>query len=411
MMLPSAVGRLLAACGGQCAASTVGVREGVRMRVVVVGSGIVGASCAASLARFGAQVVLADGGAEGQATAAGAGIVCPWSSSAAADPAWYALAGAAAKRYPDLVDSLAAAGEADVGYRRVGALRLAQTEQEQSWVLADLQAMRGAAPEIGELEALSGEAAQRLFPPLRADSAAVFIGGAARVDGARLARALVATAERGGAVSRHGRAELACRGGAVAGVMIDGELVEADAVVAATGAWTSEFLAPAGLHVAVAPQRGQIGHISMAPAGTGGWPVVLPSAGGHYLLAFDDSRVVAGATREDGAGFDHRVTPGGLAEVLGQALAVAPGLAAGHYLETRVGFRPVTPDNLPLLGAVAGLPGLVIATGLGATGLTMGPYTGHLAAMLALGEPPGLDLARYDPLRRPAGTSPQPDTV
>ena len=403
--------RIGAGCDGQLAASTVGVREGVHMRVAVVGSGIVGASCAYSLVRLGAQVVLVDGEAEGQATAAGAGIVCPWSSSAAADPAWYALAGAAAKRYPEMVESLAAAGQPDVGYRQVGALRLAQTEQEQDWVLADLQAMRGSTPEIGELRALSGPAAQRLFPPLRADCAAVLIGGAARVDGARLAAALTAVAERGGAVRLRGRAELACRGGAIAGVLIDGELTGADAVVAATGAWTGEFLAPAGLRVAVAPQRGQIGHISMAPAGTGGWPVVLPSGSGHYLLAFDDARVVVGATREDGAGFDYRVTPAGLAEVLGQALSVAPGLAAGRYLETRVGFRPVTPDNLPLLGAVAGLPGLVIATGLGATGLTMGPYTGYLAALLALGEPPGLDLAPYDPLRVAAGTGSQPDSV
>ena len=44
---------------------------------------------------------------------------------------------------------------------------------------------------------------------------------------------------------------------------------------------------------------------------------MLPAASGHYLLAFDDSRVVAGATRETGAGFDVRVTPGGLHEVLG----------------------------------------------------------------------------------------------
>jgi D-amino-acid dehydrogenase len=109
--------------------------------------------------------------------------------------------------------------------------------------------------------------------------------------------------------------------------------------------------------------------------------------------------VVAGATRETGSGFDYRVTPGGLAEVLGQALAVAPGLATGSYLETRVGFRPMSPDLRPLLGPVSGVGGLVVATGLGATGLTMGPYAGELAARAALGEPPGIDLAPFDPLR------------
>jgi D-amino-acid dehydrogenase len=182
-------------------------------------------------------------------------------------------------------------------------------------------------------------------------------------------------------------------------VMLKGVLVEADVVVAATGAWTTSFLEPSGVTVAVTPQRGQIVHMSLEPADTSRWPVVLPTASSHYLLAFGDSRVVAGATRETGAGFDYRVTPGGLSEVLEQALAVAPGLAAGTYLETRVGFRPMGPDSLPLLGPVPGVDGLVVATGLGPTGLTMGPYAGAVAARVALGEQPGIDLTPVNPLR------------
>jgi D-amino-acid dehydrogenase len=182
-------------------------------------------------------------------------------------------------------------------------------------------------------------------------------------------------------------------------VLLDGKLADADAVVAAAGAWTGSFLEPAGVTVTVTPQRGQIVHLSAEPADTGRWPVVLPGGSGHYLLAFDGSRVVAGATREAGAGFDYRVTADGLAQVLGEALAVAPGLATATYLETRVGFRPVGPDPRPLLGPVPGVDGLVVATGLGPTGLTMGPYTGALAARAALSEPPGVDLAPFNPLR------------
>jgi D-amino-acid dehydrogenase len=189
----------------------------------------------------------------------------------------------------------------------------------------------------------------------------------------------------------------------VTGVLLGGQIVAADAVVAAAGAWTRAFLEPAGVTVAVAPQRGQIAHLSLEPADTSRWPVVLPGGSGHYMLAFDGSRVVAGATRETGAGFDYRVTPGGLAEILGQALAVAPGLADGTYLETRVGFRPIGPDIRPLLGPVPGVDGLVVATGLGASGLTMGPYAGAVAARAALGEPDAIDLAPFDPLRLPPG--------
>jgi D-amino-acid dehydrogenase len=81
------------------------------MRVIVVGSGIVGASCAYTASRLGAEVVLADAALPGQATAAGAGIVCPWASDLAGDLAWYALACASARHYPRLVAELAELGE------------------------------------------------------------------------------------------------------------------------------------------------------------------------------------------------------------------------------------------------------------------------------------------------------------
>jgi D-amino-acid dehydrogenase len=369
------------------------------MRVIVVGSGIVGASCAYTASRLGAEVVLADAALPGQATAAGAGIVCPWGSDLAGDPAWYALACASARHYPRLVAELAELGETDVGYRQVGALILAESAQQQADLRRQLLARRAGAPEIGEVESLTGAQARGLFPPLRGDRAAVRVGGACRVDGRLVAGALARAAARQGAAVVAGRARLACRGGRAVGVLLDGQLAEADAVIAATGAWTGPFLEPAGVAVAVTPQRGQIVHLSVEPADTSRWPVVLPLGSAHYLLAFDGSRVVAGATRESGAGFEHRVTAGGLAQVLGQALAVAPGLAAARHLETRVGFRPMGPDPRPLLGPVPGVDGLVVATGLGPTGLTLGPYAGAAAARAALGEPPGVDLAPFRPLR------------
>jgi len=367
----------------------------------VVGSGIVGASCAYAASSLGAEVVLVDAAKPGRATAAGAGIICPWSAQVT-DPAWCALAYAAAREYPALTAGLADLGETDVGYRQVGALALAEREQDREQIRHTLLARRVAAPEIGEVAELSGADAQRLFPPLRADAAAVYIGGAARVDGRKLAAALARAAVRQGAVVRDGEARLAVGRGRVAGVRLGGELIEGDAIIAATGAWTGSFLQPTGLAVPVQPQRGQIMHISLGEVDTSRWPVVLPGASGHYLVAFDGGRIVAGATRETGAGFDYRITPAGLAEILEQALAVAPGLADGTYLETRVGFRPMGPDIRPLLGPVPGLDGLVVATGLGASGLTMGPLAGSLAAQAALDLSPAIDLEPFAPLPGPS---------
>jgi D-amino-acid dehydrogenase len=369
------------------------------MRLVVVGSGIVGAACAYTASRLGAEVILVDAELPGRATAAGAGIICPW-SSAPHEPSWYDFACAAAREYPALIADLADSGADDVSYRQVGALYLPADEADLEAASERLLTRRASAPEAGEIRILAPEEARMLFPPLRQDTPAVLIGGAARVDGRRITSALVSAARRAGAQVLAGHAALALRSGnAVAGITLDGELIEADAVVAATGAWTSSFLTTAGVSVRVRPERGQIAHFSVAPADTGDWPVVLPGGSGHYLLALKDSRVVAGATREAAAGFDYRVTPAGLNEVLSEALSVAPGLSSAAHLETRVGFRPASADGLPLLGQVRGVEGLVVATGLGASGLTLGPRTGSIAARIVLGVRSDVDLAPFDPLR------------
>lgn len=368
------------------------------MRLVVVGSGIVGSACAYAASVAGAEVTLIDSDKTGRATSAGAGIISPW-ASAVDDPDWNALACSAARAYPALVAALAEEGETAVGYRQVGALVLADTPEQQREISQRLLARQAQWPEMGDIGSLDPGQARGLFPPLRPDAWAVHIGGAARVDGRLLSAALRRAAGRNGATVLPGDAVLRCAHGVADGVTVAGRFLAADAVVAATGAWTDAFVAPAGLTLGVTAQRGQIVHIGLGMTDTSRWPAILPSGTGHYMLAFDDSRVVAGATRETGSGFDYRVTPGGLAEVLHEALTVAPGLASGTYLEARIGFRPMGPDIRPLLGAVPGADGLIIATGLGASGLTMGPYAGELAARTALGASLPLDLSPFSPLR------------
>lgn len=370
------------------------------MRLIVVGGGVTGAACAYTAAGLGAEVVLVDADLPGQATAAGAGIICPWSSHID-DPVWYAFACAAARDYPALVAELAdgAGGDqAGVAYRQVGALMLTRDGDDAARECQRLRAGLAATPEMGEVRVVGAAEAVELFPPLRPGSSAVYVGGAARVDGRLLREALIRAARARGAAVVAGRAELTARDGRVTGVEVGGEALPGDVVVAAAGAWTAALVAPLGRSVRVTPQRGQIIHLRVESADTSHWPVVLPGWSGHYLLAFDDSRVVAGATRETGSGFDPRVTAGGLDEVLTRALEVAPGLAVASHLETRVGLRPAGPDIRPLLGP-AGIDGLVVATGLGAVGLTLGPLAGSVAARTALGLHQPFDLTPFDPLR------------
>jgi D-amino-acid dehydrogenase len=181
----------------------------------------------------------------------------------------------------------------------------------------------------------------------------------------------------------------------VTGVRVGTNRIPADTVVVAAGAWTGQVCADIGWQLPIGPQRGQIVHAELAGADTGSWPVIVPPHD-PYLLAFPAGRIVFGATRED-AGFDYRLTVGGISGVLAAALELAPGLREATLLETRIGFRPATSDGSPLIGRLT--DGLVVATGNGAEGLTAGPWTGRAAAALALGKQPPSDITPFDPAR------------
>jgi D-amino-acid dehydrogenase len=368
------------------------------MHIVVLGAGILGASVAFHLAREGIQVTVVDLAHEGRATAAGAGIICPWVSGVD-DPAFYRLYAGGGRYYGDLIPILAELGETDLGFRRVGAMVVSKDAAELEVFQAMLLRRQLDTPEMGAISQLSPQQASELFPPLRRDFAAVHIAGGGRVDGRLMAAGLLRAARRYGAAVCQGHAELLVANERVTGVAVDDETIPADQVVVTAGAWATSLLRQVAVSLPIEPQRGQIVHLQLAGQDTQSWPVILPP-GSHYLLAFDDSRVVVGATRESGSGFDYRVTAAGQMEVLTEALRVAPGLASATIIETRVGFRPVALGGRPLLGTVAGIAGLVVGNGLGAAGLTIGPFAGKLLADVALGRDPDFDLAPFDPLRQ-----------
>jgi D-amino-acid dehydrogenase len=235
--------------------------------------------------------------------------------------------------------------------------------------------------------------------------AAIHVSGAARLDGRLMRDALRRAAQVRGAriVVAEQPATLVREGQRVTQVRANGETFPAERVVLATGAWSGQVADTLGVPLPVYPQRGQILHLQ-GPVEAGRWPIVV-GFHSHYLLSFPDGRVVAGATREDQAGFAVRVTASGAREVLGEALRVAPGLADFTLHEIRVGLRPATPDGLPILGRVPQLDNVFIATGHGASGLQLGPYSGALAADLALGKQPELDLAPFAVERFQEGTA------
>src|SRR5262249_7598837 len=155
----------------------------------------------------------------------------------------------------------------------------------------------------------------------------------------------------------------------VVGVSTDRGELGGDAVVVAAGAWTA--LVPGALPsaAAVRPARGQMAmvrtRVQLCRHG------VVGAQG--YAGPRGDGRLPLGSTVEFGR-FEKQVSAGGLATVLGVGLRLFPGLSGAPVVETWAGFRPHTPDGLPILGPGA-LPGLFLASGHFRNGILLTPIT------------------------------------
>jgi D-amino-acid dehydrogenase len=369
----------------------------------VVGGGLLGTATAYHLVSAGARTLLVDRADIGRATDAGAGILSPETNSR--DPeAWFRLAVAAVEYYPGLIDRLRGEQAGDTGYAQCGKLVVAVSDDEiepfehARRIIFERQRARGL-PAPDDLHEVTAAEARDLFPALARVRSAIYSRRAARVDGRLLNRALRLAAEARGLVVRQGSVErLILEGSAVTGLVVGDDTLSAGVVAIAGGAWSDAFGKQLRISIRVSPQRGQIIHLALHGTDTSRWPMV--SAFRHqYLVAWPDSRVVAGATRETGSGFTPHTTTAGVREVLDEALRVAPGLAQAEVREIRVGLRPLTPDTLPILGPVPGVSGMFLVTGHGPTGLTLGAYSGKVVADQMLGKPPAIDLAPFSVAR------------
>ena len=161
------------------------------MHVVVVGAGVLGASAAYHLARDGLEVTLVDRADEGRATAAGAGIVCPWGSTIE-DAASYALLAGGARYYqPARGPAWPRMARHDLGYARVGGLYVPAEPQRTRCARAPGARPRRRCAGSGPHRAPVADGCPRpVSAACVATSPPCSSSGGARVDGRRLAAAL-----------------------------------------------------------------------------------------------------------------------------------------------------------------------------------------------------------------------------
>jgi glycine oxidase len=343
--------------------------------VVVVGAGIIGCSVAWELARRGAAVQIVDDRNPGMgATQASAGVLAPY-VEAREGSALLPLAIRSFGLYDEFIERITADSGITVQFRRTGTLNVAIQEDDLSRLraTADLLTRRSVACEL-----VDGDGARRA-EPLVADDAigGLLIPGQGFVVASELTRALATAARRHSAqLVEGGRVRRIARKNGDLIVETGRGTLTGNAVVLAAGSWVGQIeIAGAAARPPVRPVRGQLLHV--------GWngPAVRRVTWGErcYLVPWDDGTLLIGATVEE-AGFDERATVAGVRDLLEAACDLVPHTWTASFLGARVGLRPGTPDDLPIIGASTALPNLMYAAGHYRNGVLLAPLTAQLVA-------------------------------
>ncbi|MCR9130739.1 MAG: FAD-dependent oxidoreductase [Alphaproteobacteria bacterium] len=355
-------------------------------RIVVIGGGASGLSCAWRLAGAGLKVTLIEAGEPGGGAlhASGGMLAAGFESAVELQPdhllasAFVRFAEAASDLWPGWAERLQAESGRALGYERRGSIIPIFTAEESERAAAAMDRARALGIETSRYDAAALHEAE---PSLARALGAIVFPRDGQVDNRALGKALTEAARGRGVDIIKGRSVtgLERSAGRVTGVTLDlGDPVDAEAVILASGTGAISGAPPV---MAMEPVKGQM--IAFAAA--------RPVAPAHvvrgfsiYLAAKPGTRLVAGATSEPGVE-DPGTDDEAIARLTAAARAAIPGLVAAPVMERWAGLRPRTADSMPVIGEVE--PGLLAAGGGYRNGVLLAPAIAEaLAAYLGVGE-------------------------
>ncbi|WP_419164417.1 NAD(P)/FAD-dependent oxidoreductase [Candidatus Palauibacter sp.] len=412
------------------------------MKVAIVGGGVIGLCVAHYLKRGGAEVVLLERGRVGGGCSEGnGGWVCPSISRPLPAPGltltslrwllrsdsplyikpaalprltgwlWAFRSHCNADSYAKGVAALAGLNaETDRLYRGLAADGVEFEQAEAGTILAhddeaELEQVAGLLAKLGEdrvgtVDVLDREALAEAEPDLQGNLIGLHMRGDTHVRPESLCAGLAASLEA--------RGVRIIAGVEVAGFARDGRRVraalptrpalgpiEADVFVIAAGAEAAVLTATLGRKLPVQAGKGYSITVQNARARLSQPLHVAPAK-----IGFTPFR---GALRMIGtmefSGMNLRLDPRRIALLERAARRYLPGALDGTARVDWVGMRPVTPDGLPAIGRLPGLPNVWVATGHQMLGVTLAPSTGWALAQQILEGHSDIDLAPFDPER------------
>ena len=415
------------------------------MRVVILGSGVIGVTTAYYLARAGHEVTVLDRqpGPALETSFANAGQISPGYASPWAAPGiplkaikwmlarhaplsispdgttfqlkwmWDMLRNCTADRYATNKERMVRLAEysrdcfkdlreqAGIAYegRQQGTMQLFRTEQQFAAAEKDIRVLQDSGvpyqlltrAQLGQAEPALAAVQHKLVGALRLPNDET---GDCQLFTTRLAQ----MAAQLGVTFRYNVAidRLAVAGNAIAGVHCGAELVQADAYVVALGAYSTPLLG--GLvDIPVYPMKGYSITVPIRDAARAPVSTILDETYKIAVTRFDD-RIRVGGMAEL-AGFDLRLNPRRRATLEMVVNDLFPGAGDTGAASFWTGLRPMTPDGTPIVGRTA-LANLFLNTGHGTLGWTMSCGSAQMLADLMSAKRPAipfddLGVARY----------------
>ncbi len=371
---------------------------------VIVGAGIIGASCAYFLAKGGLKVYIVErGGVASGTSGSGEGNILVSDKTPGPE---LELAKLGVRLWKELSQTL----PDDFEFEEKGGIVVAEAEANLRSLTAYVATMQNA----GVVAHLLSETELREAEPHLAHD----VAGAAHFPQDCQVQPMLASAALVKAALNHGAVFLdhteliaieRTNSGAVSGVVTSKGRISTPRLINAAGPWSPKIAAMVGLDLPIQPRKGHIVVTEPLPVlihhkvFESGYTDAVNSGDAALQIASvvegtKSGTILLGSSRQR-VGFDPTIEIPVLQAIVRRAVRYFPVLASVHALRAYVGFRAYAPDHLPVIGEEPTVPGFYINTGHEGAGIGLGPISGKLLSQLILGQPLDLDLAPFRPER------------
>lgn len=356
-------------------------------KIAIIGGGMVGSTVAYYLSKNDSLSVYMFDNEKGQATKAAAGIISPWLSKRR-NKKWFKLATKGAKLVKEIANETKMSSNI---YNNTGTI-ITRNDPSSLKSLFDLAQERiQSNSQIGKVEILTNKEIQQRIPYLNKSNPGIFISGGSKIDGKLYCEHLQKIAQKSNLIKINQKVKIKGHNK----ICYDHQELEFDKVIVCAGAWINECFIDTDIQFNVFPQKGQLieTRINTNQAfNLNEIPVLMPE-GKYDVINNYSNHLFVGATHENDMGFDLQESKEASNDMVKQIDEIS-GIEHNKILNVKLGTRAYTDDFAPFFGELPKNKDILVASGLGSSGLTTGPIIGKLLSEMIMKDNK-LDISSY----------------